>query len=130
VTNALQCSILVIEDDPLIAMDLASTLNAAGYRIMGPVATNAEALQLLHEEVPDVTVLDINLGSEMSFPVFDYLSELGAAYITLSGHSHKIMPSSHAVHPFLQKPYDSEALLQAIQSALRNCGRLCAAQGS
>lgn len=129
-TNALQRSILVIEDDPLIAMDLASTLNAAGYRIMGPAATNAEALRLLHTEVPDVTVLDINLGSEMSFPVFDYLNELGAPFITLSGHSHNVVPPSHAVHPFLQKPYDPAVLLQAIQSALRSCGRLCAAEGN
>lgn len=121
-----QCSILLIEDDPLLAMDVEMVLKAAGYRVIGPVATSADAIAVLHDESPDMTILDLNLGTEMVFPVFDCLARIGIPFIILSGHSQRMVPARHADRPFLQKPYEAKALLRVIQNTLESDGNGCA----
>ena len=66
--RALRRSILVVEDEPLLAMDIGMTLLAAGFRVVGPAKANAEALSLLKTDNPDLVILDLNLGVEMVFP--------------------------------------------------------------
>ena len=128
--QARQRSILLVEDDPLLAMDVEAVLQAAGYRIMGSAATTAEAMEILHEETPDLAVLDLNLGAEMSFPVFDYLARIGAPFVVLSGHSPETIPIRHAQHAFLQKPYDPRNLLQTIRALLDGSDRACTSKAS
>jgi DNA-binding response OmpR family regulator len=108
-------SILVIEDEPLLAMDVESSLSAAGFRVIGPAGTIAEALPLLRDEHPDLAILDLNLGSEMTFSVFDRLDAAGTPFIVLSGHSHRMMPERYRGRPFMQKPYLMATLLRMIQ---------------
>lgn len=114
-----QPTILLVEDDPLLAMDVEAVLTAAGYRVIGPAGTSAEALSFVRQQVPDLTILDLNLGSEMVFPVFDCLESIGTPFIILSGHSRQIVPQRHAGRPFLQKPYNAGVLLQMVRAILR-----------
>src|SRR5438128_411759 len=97
-------SILVIEDEALLAMDVETVLKSSGYRVLGPVGTSADALSILQAGSPDLTILDLNLGDEMVFPVFDHLEKTGTPFIILSGHSQKMVPARHKNRPFLQKP--------------------------
>jgi DNA-binding response OmpR family regulator len=120
VRRARQRKILLVEDDALLAMDVEITLKAAGYRVIGPAATTAEAMRLLHKEPPDLAVLDLNLGTEMSFPLFDHLVQIGAPFIILTGHSADVVPLRHAQRVLLQKPYSAQVLLQNIQALLRD----------
>jgi CheY-like chemotaxis protein len=85
---------------------------------MGPAATTVEALALLQHELPDLTILDINVGGEMVFPVADHLAQAGVPFIILSGHSRQIVPARHKHRPFLQKPYVAATLLQTIEHTL------------
>jgi DNA-binding response OmpR family regulator len=117
-----QRSILLVEDDALLAMDIEVVLQAAGYRVMGPAATTAEATTLLHRETPDLAVLDLNLGTEMSFAVFDYLARINVPFIILTGHSPEMVPVPHAHRAVLQKPYELSNLLQIIHKALHDGG--------
>ena len=125
-----QCTILVVEDDPLLAMDLEAILNAAGYRVIGPAATILEAVNLMHTETPDLAVLDLSLGSEMAFPIFDDLTRIGVPFIVLSGHSRGMLPASHTYSAFLQKPCDPLILQQSISAALQNADRACERKAS
>jgi DNA-binding response OmpR family regulator len=111
-------SVLLIEDEPLLAMDVEMTLSAAGYRVVGPAQTNAAALAMLRAERPDLIILDLNLGAEMVFPVFDYLDVLGTPFIIVSGHSRHLIPTQHRDRPFLQKPYDTADLLRMVHETL------------
>ncbi len=52
-------SILIVEDEPLIADDIASTLTEKGYGIMGPVDNADEASALLSKSKPSLVLLDI-----------------------------------------------------------------------
>lgn len=67
VTSALE--VLVVEDEFLIAMDLRSLLQDAGYEVMGPVPTVAAALDMLACHRPDACILDVNLRGEHCAPV-------------------------------------------------------------
>src|SRR6185312_14273598 len=96
-------SILVIEDEPMLAMDVENSLRAAGFHVMGPAGSTAEALSMLRGRRPDLAILDLNLGSEMVFALFDHLETAQTPFIILSGHSRRLVPERYRDRPFLQK---------------------------
>ena len=53
--------VLVVEDEALIAIDIAQNLTDAGFEVVGPATSVARALRLIGEEGCDVGVLDFNL---------------------------------------------------------------------
>jgi len=53
--------VLLTETDPVIAVDLSDALENAGYRVLGPAATVAEALSLLEQDSPTLAVIDVIL---------------------------------------------------------------------
>src|SRR5436853_6439021 len=79
---------LVVEDEYVIAADLAASLEALGVEVVGPASSVAEALALLENdrEPLDGAVLDINLGSERAYPVADVLRDLGIPYVFTTGY--------------------------------------------
>lgn len=54
--------ILVIEDEPIIAMDLRRLVEACGHRVVGVAASEKEAIRLSHEQQPGLILADVNLG--------------------------------------------------------------------
>ncbi len=66
--------VLVVEDEPLIAMALADMLTEFGCTVAGPAASLKRGMRLMEEEAIDGAVLDINLGGEMVFPLADALA--------------------------------------------------------
>ncbi len=117
-SGALQHSILLIEDEPLVAMDAEMTLGSAGFRIVGPATSNATALSMLLAEKPDLAVIDLKLGNELVYPLFDYLEQAGTPFIIVTGHSRNMVPEPYRDRPFLQKPYQMSLLLQAVDEIL------------
>lgn len=71
--NHVQKSVLVVEDEFLIAMDLALMLEVHGWRVIGPAATVQAALRLLEDELPSVALLDVNLRDELVTEVAETL---------------------------------------------------------
>ena len=69
----MQKTVLIVEDDFIIAMDLQVTLERGGWRIMGPAASVQQALQLLKQELPSTALLDVHLGDELVTPVAERL---------------------------------------------------------
>ena len=118
--DELRRCILVVEDEPLLAMDVEMVLGNAGFRVVGPAGTCARAIDLLRDEPPDLTILDLNLGTELAFSVFDHLDEAGIPFIILSAHSRQMVPARYQDRPFLQKPYRIPALLRMIDEVLQD----------
>lgn len=79
--------VLVVEDEFLIAMELEATLTAAGYEVLGPVATAAEALGLLSVHAPDGAVLDVNLGDHRVTAVAQELATRNIPFVVASAYS-------------------------------------------
>src|SRR5687768_10546420 len=74
-------SILVVEDEALVAWDLESTLHAAGLNVLGPVASVKAALDLLRKSRPDAAILDVNLHGELVTPVARQLRTMNVPFV-------------------------------------------------
>ena len=107
--------VLVVEDEGLIAMDLAATLRRAGCTVVGPARRVAHALRHVADDAPDVAILDVNLAGEPVFPVADALAERGVPFTFLSGYGRNMLPERLRDRPLLGKPYSAGPLLATIE---------------
>jgi RNA polymerase sigma-70 factor (ECF subfamily) len=103
--------VLVVEDEALVARDIANMLQDAGFEIVGPAAGPARALELVSGVGCDAAVLDIRLGRRTSEPVALALRERGTPFIAVSAYSRKEMPEGFGDSPLLDKPLKAELLL-------------------
>lgn len=101
----MQASVLVVEDESLIAMLIEDHLAELGYDVAPAVSTVAEALGAIDSRKPDVALLDVNLGGTMSFPVADALRERGIPFLFLTGYGRAGIPAAYADCLVLQKPF-------------------------
>ena len=114
------CRILVVEDEYFLADDVARILLRHGVDAVGPVPTRDDALACLSsEERLDAAVLDINLRGEMSFPVADALAARGVPFVFTTGYEPAAIPSAYRHVPHLEKPFETEALVQVLSDLLQ-----------
>ena len=110
--------VLVVEDEALIAMEIAHVLRKADFEVLGPVRAVAEALTLIEENGCDAAVLDINLSGETSEPVARKLLAKGTRFVTLSGYSRAQHPPIFAGVPALAKPLRAALLVAEIKRCI------------
>jgi len=111
--------IMIVEDDLLLAMDLADELREAGVQVIGPFATVDRALHALSTHRPHAAILDIDLKGQMSFPVADALAGANVPFLWVSGSSPHVVPEHHRVQPFASKPIEVPALLRLLANLLK-----------
>lgn len=110
--------VLVLEDTALVAMEMEAVLADAGYDVVGPAATVAEALLLIEEPGVDAAVLDVNLQGETSFPVAAALRGRGTPFIFVTGYSNRaVFPPELLDAPRLTKPFQQRHLLATLAAA-------------
>ena len=108
--------ILVIEDEFLVALSIASILEGHGAIAVGPVGTLCDALKRGGESL-DGAVLDLVLGHETSLPVARLLRQRKIPFILMTAHCEEAIPHELDGAPRLPKPFEEGALLKACQSA-------------
>ena len=102
-------SVLVAEDEPLVAMLLEDLLDAAGYRVL--IAERlGDGLLMAKNETIDVAILDVTLGREDSFPIADALLSRNIPFLFASGHGRESIPERFDGAEVLQKPYDMKGI--------------------
>ena len=108
--------ILVVEDEYLIAEDLANELRALGAEVVGPVPSLARALSLLAEGGGgvDLALLDINLDGELGFPIADLLIERGTRIVFTTGYDEFVIPGRYAHIPRCGKPITRSILARML----------------
>ena len=77
--------VLIVEDDALLALDIAQQMSDAGFEVVGPATSVAKALRLVTEVGCDAAVLDVNLGIVTGAPVALELKARGTPFVVLSG---------------------------------------------
>ena len=113
-------SILIVEDDPFIAMDLEDTFADAGYTVIGPVADVETGLSLIKESRPDIATLDYNLGGENSVPIANALEQMNVPYVFLSGQMSRVIETHNIpAQSIIGKPYVPSKLLNIIAYMMR-----------
>lgn len=78
--------ILILEDDPLLAMDMEDFMLSLGVDVIGPVSSVDQALQAVERGI-DGAVLDLNLRGTYSYPVIERLKLLGIPFVVCSGYA-------------------------------------------
>ncbi len=110
-TTSAQGRILVVEDEPLVGMEIAEALAQAGFDVLGPAASNVDALALVAEQGCDGAVLDVNLGRETSEPLAAKLKGDGVPFVTLTGYAADQTPPAFRDSAILTKPVLTEILV-------------------
>jgi CheY-like chemotaxis protein len=103
--------VLIVEDDPIIAIDFEDTVLGFGVRTVRTAPNVAKALAMIAERQPDFALLDVSLIHEKSFAVAERLEALRIPFVFVTGYgADAMLPPAFAAKPRLPKPYSSDAL--------------------
>ena len=103
--------VLIVEDDPIIALDFEDTIIGFGVQTVRTAASVARALQMIAERAPDFALLDVGLVREKSFAIAERLEALKIPFVFVTGYdADDGFPAAFAHKPRLPKPCSTEAL--------------------
>jgi CheY-like chemotaxis protein len=109
--------VLIVEDDPIIALDFEDTILGFGVRAVRIAGNVARALDLIAERIPDFALLDVGLTREKSFAIAERLEVLEIPFVFVSGYGVDVsLPTAFADRPRLPKPYSTDALRALLRS--------------
>lgn len=109
--------ILVVEDEPLIALMLEDMLALLGHQVVAQAKTRDEALQVAQSIPCDAAILDVNLQGLPIYPVAALLRTRGVPFLFASGLGTDAIDSDFANILLIKKPYrleDVERQLNAL----------------
>jgi CheY-like chemotaxis protein len=113
-------TVLIVEDEPLIAMMLEDFLESLGHKVAACCDSVDAALDHVAAGGFDVAILDISLrDGRHVWPVADRLAEAGTPFVIATGGHVDPPPARHADAPLLAKPYTIDAIEPALDQA---CG--------
>ena len=111
-------SILIVEDEPLIAMMLEDFLESMGHRISGTCDTVEQALAQAQQGGFDLAILDVNLKGESVWPVAAELRRQGTPFVLASGGHVEPPPAEFTNAPMIEKPFTIDRVTPIIEAAL------------
>ncbi|BAK64696.1 putative response regulator receiver protein [Sphingobium sp. SYK-6] len=109
-------AILIIEDEPILALALEDMLEKAGA---SPILadTLAEATEMIARQPPDAAILDVNVHGEQSYSVAAALAERRIPFIFATGYGDAMHEDAHAQVPTVAKPYSFRDIERALKRA-------------
>jgi CheY-like chemotaxis protein len=112
--------VLIVEDDPIIALGLEDTILGFGVKMVRTAASVARALDMIADRAPDFALLDIGLVREKSFAIAERLEALKIPFVFVTGYgADNGFPAAFAHKPRLPKPCSTDAL----EAVLKTPGR-------
>jgi len=114
-------SVMLLEDEYLIALDAEEILTSLGVKHIQIVNSLAAAAEIAESGDVDVAILDLNINGEMSFPVAEMFRKRGTPIVFATGYElrDRVEPD---LGVSLKKPYTSESLRAALEVALTRSG--------
>ncbi|MET4701768.1 PAS domain S-box-containing protein [Constrictibacter sp. MBR-5] len=113
--------VLVVEDEPLIALAIEEDLLSAGCTVVGPAGTPSHARRLIENSDFDAALVDTNLGGRTVHQLLTALTSKGKPFALGSGYGREGLPDAFKDAPALVKPFGRDRLLAVIKS-LRDAG--------
>ena len=110
--------ILVVEDEPLIALMIEDMASDLGWKVEWTAHTEATALEILETHTPTLAFLDINLGQRNSLLVAEICRDRGISVVFTTGYTAKDIPPECGNAPVLPKPFSSKDFAIALQRGL------------
>ena len=113
-------TVFVVEDEMMVSLLLEDMLGTLGCDNVLHAASVSSALSELSQSQPDLAVLDVNLGSEMVYPVAEELNRAGVPFVFTTGYGRGAIKLEWAARPCVQKPFNIDAFAAALRVALGN----------
>lgn len=114
--------VMILEDDPFIALDMEGVMEDAGYDVVGPVASGREAMKLLDNreiETPDCALLDFYVTGGTSEFIARELNRLGVPYMFLTGNKKDVEAAMADADPLIRsKPVRVERIVKDVEDLL------------
>jgi DNA-directed RNA polymerase specialized sigma24 family protein/CheY-like chemotaxis protein len=113
--------VLIIEDEPVIAMDIAGIVESLGHEVIGVAARQAEAVELARKHHPGLVLADVQLqdGDSGIVAVQEIMRSMDAPVIFVTGFPERLLTGDRVEPAFIiTKPFDPETLKVAIVQAL------------
>jgi CheY-like chemotaxis protein len=118
--TALQgCRIMVVEDQPLEALDYSDRLSGSGAEVVGPFRSVAEAVDCLREQTVDVALLDYALSDSNSAQLQEELDSRDIPFVVLTGYP-PVLVRRDDTQLVLSKPVSAELLLMTLGAAAKS----------
>ena len=110
--------ILIIEDEPLVAMDIESELTAAGCEVVGPAGSLKSAKRLIEDAAFDAALVDANLAGHPVDELAAALTKKAIPFAFATGYGREALPLAFREAPLLAKPFTREQLLGIVEVLL------------
>ena len=117
----LRLRILVIEDEPLIAMHIEFSIENLGHDMVGPIARLDDALIAAGRDDYDCAIIDINIIGGSSQDVAAIFAARQRPFVVASGYHDKSLPETLRNRPRLTKPYSGHELETELQRMAAAC---------
>jgi CheY-like chemotaxis protein len=111
-------SVLVVEDEFLLALQLEELLQSLGGTVCGPFNRLPDAVNAAQRDDFDFAVLDINLNGTMVYPLADDLIARRIPFMFLSGYGLSNLPERFRGMTRLNKPCDPDTLIATLRSLI------------
>ena len=111
-------NILIVEDEPLIAMMLEDFILSLGHQVTDNCDSVSSALQAVYVRGFDLAILDVNLKGESVWPVATALRASGIPFVLASGGQVDPPPAEFADVALIEKPYTIDRVSLIIAAAL------------
>lgn len=107
--------VLIVEDEPIIAISLASILESVGHTVLGPVGSKHEAISLCLQHHPAVALMDINLqGRSDGIELARTLKQQDIPSVFVSAQYAEAFQNRDAALGFIGKPYSATSLCDSL----------------
>jgi DNA-binding response OmpR family regulator len=108
-------AILIVEDEPVLALAIQRILRGHGFEIAGCAGSVSKALTLVEKADFDIALLDVNLRGESVIPVAEALRRRSQPFVFLSGYESGDLPAMFSDVPFFPKPFDAGELVSVLR---------------
>ena len=111
--------ILLMEDNPVLGLEVAFALEDEGAAVKGPVARLESGLEVLNGSVPDAAVLDVELADGEVFPLAERLRERGVPFVFYTARgSEGHMRARAGDAPVISKSFGSATVIEALRERI------------
>jgi CheY-like chemotaxis protein len=110
--------LLIIEDDPLLALCMQDVVESAGCIVAGVAGTVAEALAKVASCTFDVALLDLHLRGQTVELIATAIKASGRIAVVATGADARSLPTEILPWPVLLKPYKYDELISALVTAV------------
>ncbi|HWE19236.1 MAG TPA: response regulator [Hyphomicrobiaceae bacterium] len=110
--------VLLVEDEPLVAIGVAGQLTDAGAQVIGPCSTTGRAMAALNEHDVDVAIIDYVLGDANSEGLQVALERKGIPFIVVTGYP-RVLVRRDLRQRVLSKPIPPDVLASTLRSLSR-----------